>query len=465
MNKSNLKAPQPVDAIIKISISNNKLEAVLNIEPPKNDGKGPNIQDIRTSLNNMGITYGINDTLLRDICDKPVYNKDIIIARGTEPTSGKDATYEILFKTEKDFRPKEKEDGTVDFHNLEIVENIKKNQVLCTITPATEGIDGISITGEKIPSVPGKPIPNLLGKNTKLNEDETAILSTIDGQVDFIARKIHVNETLFIKGNVDISTGNIKAIGNIIIKGSVSPGFVVEAKGNIEVDGTISSATLKAGGNIILRRGVVGSKLHCEGDFTSKFIENSNVFVKGDIKAAYIMNSNIKCGKTLQTMGSKSKIVGGTCIAGENIQTRFIGSSAAVRTFLEIGTDSNNIEKQQKLLKEIPLLENKLNSLKSLISLLQQYDTANRLTPDKKRMYEDALYSYKEVNSLLINGKQELQQIDESVKAKGYGRIICTDTVFPGTSIKIGPFQMKVRDSMQRKSFYYTDNGINVGTA
>src|SRR5690606_15282707 len=121
MNKAKEKVPQPVDAIIKISISKNKLEASLNIEPPKNDGKEPNIQDIKTALKDMGITYGINNSLLNDICGKPVYNKDIIIARGTEPICGEDATYEILFKTNKDFRPKEKEDGTVDFHNLEIV--------------------------------------------------------------------------------------------------------------------------------------------------------------------------------------------------------------------------------------------------------------------------------------------------------------------------------------------------------
>jgi uncharacterized protein (DUF342 family) len=451
--------------MIKVSISSDKLQATINIESSKSEGEVLNIEDIKTALNDAGITYGIDENMLLNICDKPIYDKDIVIANGIEPINGKDGTYKLNFKTEKELRPKEKEDGTVDFYNLEIVENVKKGQILCEITPPTDGKDGMSVTGEIIYSIPGKPIPNILGKNTEYNEDKTLILSSIDGQVEFINEKINVNETLYIKENIDISTGNIKALGNIIIMGSVQPGFIVEAAGNIEVNGNVYSATLKAGGSIILRSGTIGSKIVCEGDLTSKFIENSNVFIKGNIRTSYIMNSNIKCGKTLQTIGSKSKIVGGSFVVGENIETRTIGSIANVRTYLEIGTDSNNIEKQQKLLKEIPALEKKLESLKSLISLLQQYKAANRLTKDKEKMYEDALYSYKKVNSLLINDKLELDKITEDIKAKGYGRVICTDTIYPGTTIKIGPFQTRIREAMTYKSFYYTDNGISIGKA
>ena len=456
-------SPQPIDAIIKVFISNNRLEAYINIAPPKNGGKPPSIQALMTALSNKNVTFGVIEKILDNISKSPIYDKNIIVARGVRPVNGINGSYEILFKIIRDLKPKEREDGTVDFHDLEIVENVKQGQTLCNITLPTEGTDGISVTNERISCIKGKPVPSLLGKNTKLNQDGTAIISKIDGQVNYNYGKINVNETLFIKENVDISTGNIKVAGNIIVSGAVHPGFIVEATGNIEVRGGVSSATLISGGNIILRSGAIGSNLNCEGDLTSRFIENSRVFVKGNIKTDYIMNSNIKCGKTLQTTSSISKIVGGTYLVGENIEARIIGSSAGVNTHLEIGTDSTIIKRQQELIKELPQSESKAHSLESLISLLRQYETANRLTPEKKKTLHDAVYSYQEIAKSIENGKKELAQITELINTKGYGRVVCSDTIHPGTTVKIGPFQMKVDEPLAGRSLYYSEDGICVG--
>lgn len=456
---------QPVDVIIEVSISNNRLEASVKIDPPKNGGIGPNIQSLMTTIANNNITYGVNDKILLDLCKNPIYSKDILIAHGTKPINGEDGNYEILFQIVKDSKPKEREDGTVDFHNLEIVENVKKGQTLCTITPPTDGTDGVSVCSEKLSCIKGKNVPSLLGKNTKLNNDGTAILATIDGQVDYTLGKINVNETLYIRGNVDNSTGNIKVTSNVIVTGSVLPGFIVEATGNIQINGNISSATLKAGGNIILQSGVIGGKLNCEGDLTSRFIENCSIFAKGNIKADYIMNSNIKCGKDLHTINPISKIMGGNYVVGGNIIARIIGSTADIKTNLEIGTDSSTIKRQQDIIKELPMLEAKIHSLESLISLLRQFENAKRLTPEKKQILDDAVFSYEEITELFNNGKQELDQITESIRAKGYGRVICTGIIHPGTTLKIGTAQIVVNEILVGKSLYYSNEGICIGTA
>lgn len=457
---------QPIDAITKVFISSNKLEAYINIEPPKNFGLPPNVESLRIVLSNNNVIYGIIERILDNLGKSPIYNKNIIVARGVKPINGVDGSYKILFRKVKDLRPKERKDGTVDFHNLDIVENVKKDQALCHITLPTPGTNGISVTGEKIPCIKGKPVPSLLGKNTRLNKDGTEIYATIDGQVDYDYDygKINVSETLFIEENVDVSTGNIKVSGNIIVKGGVHPGFSVEADGNIEIHGGVSSATLISGGNIILRSGAIGSDLNCNGNLTSRFIENSKVLVKGNIKTDYIMNSNIKCGKTLQTTSSISKIVGGVYLVGENIEARIIGSTAGVNTHIELGTDSSIIKRQQELLKNLPSLLSKAHSLKSLISLLRQYEAANRLTPEKKNMLDNAVFSYQEIDKLIENGKKELDQIGELINTKGYGRIICRDTIHAGTTVKIGPFQMKVDEPLICRSLYYSEEGIRVGT-
>lgn len=457
--------PLPVDAKLEVSISINKLEASIYIKPPEHGGIGPDIQSIRTSLANKNISYGVNENIIHDICKNPLYNINIKVADGTYPVNGINGTYKILFQAVKDSKPKEREDGTMDFHNLNIIENVKQGQILCTITPPTGGTDGISVKRENLSCLEGKSVPSLLGKNTQLNIDKTEILSKIDGQVDFTHGKINVNETLYIKKDVDMLTGNIKFSGSVIINGTVLPGFVVEATGNIQLKGGASSVTLIAGGNIVLQSGVIGSKLNCDGDLTSRFIENCNVFVKGNIKTDYIMNSNIKCGKNLHTGSSISKIVGGICIVGENIVTRIIGSGAGIKTYLEIGTDSTIIERQQELIKERPTLEAKIHSLNSLISLLRQYEKSNRLTPEKKQMLDDAAFSYQRITELLEKGKQELDHITESIRAKGYGCVICTDTINPGTTVKIGSVHMTIHEPLLGKSLYYSAEGICIGPA
>jgi len=328
-----------VDAVVHVSIVNGGLEAYINIEPPRYGGAAPTLEVLEESLSSCGVTHNIDVEKLKELAKEPVYNRDILVARGVPPVDGDDGTVTFHIRTEKDLKPKEREDGTVDFLDLDLVENVSRGQVLCTITPPTEGTPGISVRGEVLPQKKGRPAPSFVGKNTELNEDGTTIISKIDGQVDFDGRKINVSETFTVSGDVDTSTGNVKVAGNLVVRGMVLPGFEIEAGGNIDVMGVVEGSTIRAGGNITLKSGITGSKIYCNGDLKSRFIENCTVFVKGDITAEYILNSNIKCGKNIKVIGSIAKIIGGSCMAGQDIVARTIGSVANVKTSLELGTD------------------------------------------------------------------------------------------------------------------------------
>lgn len=382
ISSNNKSVLEPVDSIIEVYISNNKLEASVNIKPPQNGGIGPNILSLKEALASNNIIHGINMRELLDISKEPRYNMNILVARGTFPINGVDGSFQIHFDTMKDSKPKEKEDGSVDYYNLENVENVK-----------------------------------------------------------------------------------IKVAGNVIISGGVLPGFTVEATGNIQIHNGLSAVTLIAGGDIILRGGVIGGNLTCEGDLTSKFIENCRVFVKGDIKTDYVMNSEIRCGKNLHATNPISKIVGGKYLVGENIEANIIGSNANVKTYLELGTDPSTIKRQHQLTKEIPLLKTKKDSLESLISLLQQFETNNRLTLEKKLMLEKALFSYNEITELIIDGESELEKITQSIKSKGYGRVICKGIIHSGTTVKIGSVKATIHETIFAKSLYYSEEGIRIGNA
>lgn len=456
----------PVNAKIHVSISADGLEAYINLEPPSNGGASAPFEMLRSALESQGISHNINIEKLKELAAEPIYERNIVVASGVAPVNGLGGTVSFQFETEKkSFKPRENQDGIVDYRDLGIVENVMQGQVLCIITLPTEGTPGISVKDKELPQKKGQPVPSYLGANTELNADGTAILAKIDGQIEFDGRKINVRETFFIRGNIDNSTGNIKVANNLVVFGAVLAGFKIEAGGNIDVSGTAENSTIHAGGNILLKSGITGSKLYCDGDLTCRFIENCEIFVKGDIKAEYILNSNIKCGKSLKTVGKVAKIIGGNCVAGQNIEAATIGTVSNMKTRLELGTDYTSIRRQQELLSQLPELAKKIESVKPLITLMRQLEASGRLTAEKKQILDDIETSFVANLRLQEAAKKELEEISQSMNNKSYGKIICTGTIYPGTTVVIGKANLAITESWTNTSIYYDGDEICKGIA
>lgn len=451
----------PIDSVIKAEVSDDLLTAWLIIEPPVNGGALPTLDAMRKALKSKRVVYGIDEEKLKELAKKPVYNQKIVIARGVEEVNGTDGAYELKFNPNKDFKPKIREDGTVDYLCLDIVENVVKDQLLCTITPETPGTEGMTVTGVKLYPKRGKPAPIALGNNTYYNQDNTEIHSLIDGYVEFANGRINVSDTFYVKENVDHSTGNITVNGNVIVRGNVNSGFTVEAKGNIEVLGTVENAKLKAGGNITLRRGTNGSVVYCGGNFNGRFIENSNVVIKGSAKTEYIMDSTVRCGKSLEIVGNYARFYGGSLVVGGDFTCPVIGSPSGIKTVIEIGTDPSIIERQREIENNQPKLLKQIHSLKQIITLLKQYEEAGRLDEEKKERLENALYNFNMLIDLFKSEKKELDEINQMLREKGYGRIKCARTIYPGTVIKIGPAAMTVTEPINNAVLFFADGEIH----
>ena len=187
-------------------------------------------------------------------------------------------------------------------------------KLLATIIPATKGENGEDVYGNIIKAKDGKKISIPKGKNVSISEDGSKIISMIKGEVKIIDNKINVFPIHTIEGSVDNSTGNIKFVGKVIVKGNVLTGFTIDADEDVEVYGVVEGANIISKGNIILHRGIQGinkGELICEGDLIAKFIENCRVYAKGNIQTEAIIHSVVYCGKKLEVLGRKGLIVGG----------------------------------------------------------------------------------------------------------------------------------------------------------
>lgn len=74
------------------------------------------------------------------------------------------------------------------------------------------------------------------GNNIEISEDNTTLVSLVNGHVELIEGSVFVSDVLTVE-NVDNATGNIDYEGSVQINGNVCANFQVKAKGNIEVKG------------------------------------------------------------------------------------------------------------------------------------------------------------------------------------------------------------------------------------
>ena len=135
--------------------------------------------------------------------------------------------------------------------------------------------------------------------------------------------------------NVDPSTGNIEYDGNVLVNGNVCTNFSVKAKGDVEVKGVVEGATVEAGGNITIARGMNGmgkGVLKCDGNVIAKFIENSDIEAGGYVETGSIMHSNVVAGSEIHVQGKKGFISGGKVTATTLIETRILGSDMGTST-------------------------------------------------------------------------------------------------------------------------------------
>lgn len=454
-----------IDTVINVVIKDDGMTACVNLSPPSEGGAGITLEDLKTELAKHRVTQNLDIFALNALVMKPVYDKNFTVATGTKPIHGEDGYATFKVRTEKVARPKEVEDDKVDFYDLGIIENVNPGQLLCVITPPTAGYPGQTVQGDKVLQKPGKAVAIMAGPNTEMSADGLQISSKIAGQFEFNGKKITVNETYTLSKDVDTSTGNIKVNGNLIIRGTVTSGFSIEAGGFINVTGIVDSATVTAGKDINLQGGAIGCTINCGGNLKSKFIENCTAFARGEIWAEYVLNSNIRGKRSLKTDGAIARILGGTYVIMQNLHCRTIGSAAGVKTKIEIGNDPDLITRQKELQELIPDLEKQIGSLEPLIKMLYQLEATGRLDDEKRAMLEKAKNSLSSHTNTLEKSKKELESINYSLINKNYGKIVCTGTIYPGTDVKIGSATYTVTHNLVNTSLYYNEGEVAFGSA
>lgn len=453
---------------MNVEVSIDKMFGIMWFSEPEDGELKVNANQVRDAIAQRGIVYGIDESIIEEICTHIKYNYKYFVAKGIKPSMGTDAYIEYSFDLSNlnNALPTLKEDGTVDFKDLNIICNVAKGDVLAKKILAQEGEAGYNILGEKVPGRKGKDVRLPSGKNTKVLENGLTLIATSDGQVQCEAQSISISPTFYVEKDVDSSTGNIQFVGNVIVKGSVHSGYKIKASGNVEIYGYVEAADIESDGNIILHHGIQGSekgRLRAKGNIVAKFIQNAIVHSGGDIITEAILHSQIASDGEVFVQRGKGIIVGGTVIASQRITAKMIGSTMSTITNIQIGVSQELITRYKELKDKYTSLKEESDKVNKNITFLENKEREGLLTEEKRVLYKKLCHAKIVFTNQLAQTYKELMEIEETIRNAGQGIVKVHDTVYQGVRVTMGNVVHHIMQEVHHCSLQKIKGDIVVG--
>lgn len=355
------------DATIEVTVSKDKMEALLSLEEGTGSGARLSRENIDEKIALAKVAYGLNEEAITKALDAaragaPV--KNLTVARGTGPIDQSDNEIEFLTDVEKSAPVRIRKDGSADYRTRGNIVTVKKGQEICRILPSRqEPVDGTNVLGGPVPAEKRGGNVLEIGSNLVREEDDDGtvlVRAEIDGEIQYKDKRIELLATHTVKGDVDMSVGNIRFPGSVIIGGTVRSGFYVVSTGDIKIGGGVEGALISSDGDILIKDGVKGTGkavLRSKKTIMSPFVELATVLAVGDLvlKSA-LVRSRIKCNGKISFRGDTGRIVGGTIRARNGFEVSSVGSARGVKTQLSFGQDyliADLIEKEETEIEKV----------------------------------------------------------------------------------------------------------------
>lgn len=171
-----------IEESCRIEVSEDNLQAIVRFYPASQTGKRATMDSVIKDLRFRNIVYGIQMSVLQDhFMSDGIYCTDLVVARGKEPRHGTDAYIKYYFNTDVHAQPTLKDDGTVDYFHLNMINPCKKGQLLAEVIPEDEGEYGTTVQGAKIRPRQVKKAHLEFGHNIEISEDRRRLTSLVDG--------------------------------------------------------------------------------------------------------------------------------------------------------------------------------------------------------------------------------------------------------------------------------------------
>lgn len=439
-----------------VYISDDKMTATLDLVKPQ-DGTSYTVKQLVLLLNSNGVRQGINQQALQKMIDEQLYYTATTVAQGKEAKDGQDGRFEFLFQVGKSSTPKVLPDGTVDYLNMDLFESVTVGQVVAEYIPATNGEYGYTVSGELKAPKKGANLPPLRGTGFTMSEDKKQYISILNGKVELKDDgKLEISNIYNITGDLDISIGNVRFDGDVYVTGSVAAGLSIIAKGNVVIDGTVESVNIRSGGDVILRKGMMGSgsaHIEADGSVTGRFFEAVTIKAKGPVRGDYFLNCRISSEDIVEVTGVKGVILGGNIRALKLVKAQTLGNAAELPTVVETGVTDEYMKRYNELGQMMAKVDSEINILKKNAGMFEEAaEKAGRV-----RIDDPTYLKIKQVLQMKFDERERIQkqrkEMSNAIALKGNSKVQIAGSVFPGVKIIIDSEVLNVADRVKNVDF------------
>lgn len=480
-----MTSDQSASAWIEVS-SDGKTAWLNNIE-----GEQIPREMIESELAKAGVLKGISDENLEKAVRGEKLARYEHIADQIPPQKGEDARIEYLITHE--VKPVLREDGTINFREINLVKNVSEDEPLLRKFPPTIGPPGYLITGEEIPGRKGRDVSlkRYRGEGAKISKkNENFILAARPGAYkEMHDGKVAVYNIFEVRRCIDFATGNIHSTSSVSIGGDVRSGFSIESKGDVTVRGLIENAAVDVKGDLNVQLGIVQgtAPVIVEGFLNAKYIYNRPLIQAGEVTVAeMISNSNMRIEGDL----TAKKLVGGEAVVKGNILLEMAGSvRRESKTVLVAGLDLKKKEQRNDLLELVKDKEEDKRKIEKEIAILHKWakkveskskDSLESILKNEEKKYGHHIKEKIEKQlETLKRCRQDLDQVKEFIRqtmkeitrlnkelANPDATVTVSGTVFAGVSVAIGEAApLELKKSLKRVVFKTDKDGKVVMTS
>ncbi|MFD3157539.1 flagellar assembly protein A [Haloimpatiens sp. FM7330] len=336
-------------------------------------------QEIQEELAKNDINYGIiEENVIKCTNAKGIDN--MLVAKGVACVDDDDDSIEYKFQVDNQI--KVDDEDRVDYKNIKKINTVIKGQVLAVRHLGKSGQDGNNVVGKVIKRKRGKKVAIKASDGCEIQE-KNKVVALIDGKPSFRNSTFFVYPVHEVHGDVNLKSGNIDFVGEVIVHGNITEGMKVKAAGNVVIDGNVTNAEIFSKNNVTIKKNIILSSVAAGGkdvylqkeiDYLDKITHSIVSLIDAVKQVKKFQNSRVlKDGEIIKMLVEKKyrdipklyfKLCGYKLNGEENIDdvTELINKKF-------IGLAPVNIQNVLELNKVVKFIEDKVESLKLKLKL------------------------------------------------------------------------------------------------
>lgn len=445
------------DGSFRLDVAADGLTAWVELMPAQG-GRELAVEDIVEGLGEAGISQGIDSAALQQACAASQTAR-VVAARGQPAQDGQDARFELLIEVVRERVPHTNAQGLIDFRELGAIPVVEVGQALMRRIPSTPGIDGCDVRGQALPAKPGQELKfaEPLGGTTFDPSDPDLLRAAVKGQPVHLGNGVLVEQVVRLE-RVDIASGNIDFDGSVQVDGDVMSGMQVKASGDIVVKGAVDGGLLQAGGDVQVAGGIIANaRVQAGGAVSARFVEYAQIEAATTITVEdMVLQSDLQALNQV-VIGVKSpqrgRLIGGSTRAMLLVQVPQLGGgTASTVTRVQVGVNPRLNERHRQLSE---LAEKQCADEDKLKKLVQHLAKLG----DKDK-FERGRATWRQATQAWARTLQEKRELEEQLATTAGAQVVVTQGTSGAVELLFGQKAFPLRSGYDAGAFSLHDQQL-----